>query len=1183
MDDAISVALRVRPLSASELSRGCQSCIDCIPNEPQVVMRNADKAFTFNYVFSPESSQAEVYDNAVKNLVPKLFKGYNVTILAYGQTGSGKTHSMGTCYNGEGEMGIIPRAVSDIFEKIAHSHDQDFKVSASFMELYKEQLFDLMACSTKPRDQCIVDIREDARGIHIPGLVDLEVKSVEETFKSLMMGSAGRATGATAMNAQSSRSHAIFTLTIQMCKKNNGGGDMVSKFHLVDLAGSERSKKTGATGERFKEGVNINKGLLALGNVISALGDGQQRGYVSYRDSKLTRLLQDSLGGNSITLMVACVSPADYNFEETLSTLRYADRARHIKNKPIINQDPKAAEILRLQKENNELRLQILGSGGKIGTCPKEHEDLADENDTLKAKNRKLTEALNNALSETTNLMERALLAELARDRMNMKLKELNAQCNMTIDQFDQSKENSPSTRGNLAGLKTIQSKIVELQAEQQHGEDEIKKHELSELSACKGGSQATDSTAVSGSMTSNFTPQSIAEFDQQEETHTLQQAELNKELQELTRALAIKEQLAATLLANSSDISTLNPENQENMKQLENQIDALQKERDALQQQLKSAQSNNASGKIAEQRRKRLQELEAQMSLLKKKLLEQSKIIKMKEKSDEKVVVLNNEIKSMKAMKVRLIRQMKSESEQFRDWKLQREKELNKLRDQDRKRQNIMTRMENMHSKQQNVLKRKVEEAAAINKRLKDALLLQKQCQEKRLHVNGKPERIQGWVSQELEVSASTVAAERVREKLVEDRAIISKQLTSLEENLKTALPSEVESMKQEISRLKEDLGLRSAQIADINQKILDSDQENKSKTRWDSLQSMGDAKHALKHLFDLAVDIKKDGAMKEYTIEDLEENCKKLNAEVKIVEEKLKAAEQNHRSVVLELEKENVEKIAVLLKKLRKAEENASVPVEGESELKKKYDLLREENEKLCSIIDDIERLKESSVSNEKDGDLESDKENSEADNFKSPNVLKKRRIKKPLNQTWVEDLEAIDSSFASDVEIDDSYKDPDYRQTPLFKRLQKAKLHSKTSILDESVPKKLNFATNKKSVFDNSAIRKISGSDGDLEQKLPVKRTSDGSSTCKCTGTCGGRCGCRKLGSSCSNSCRCSKDLCTNQSKEKSPESDESESEISHKRPRNETFTADNSSPQLVKPSGSGERKYFPEAKF
>lgn len=1179
MDDSISVALRVRPLSGSEIGRGCQSCIDCVPNEPQVVLRNADKSFTYNYVFSPESSQAEVYDTAVKKLVLKLFKGYNVTILAYGQTGSGKTHSMGTCYNGEGEMGIIPRAVSDIFEKIELTNDYEFRVSTSFIELYKEQLFDLLACSTKPRDQCIVDIREDARGIIIPGLVDMEVKCVEDTFKSLMMGSAGRATGATAMNAQSSRSHAIFTVTIQMCKRDNGGGEMVSKFHLVDLAGSERSKKTGATGERFKEGVNINKGLLALGNVISALGDGHQKSFVSYRDSKLTRLLQDSLGGNSITLMVACVSPADYNFEETLSTLRYADRARHIKNKPIVNQDPKAAEIMRLQKENTELRLQILGNGGNIVTCPKEHEDLSNENDNLKAKNRKLTEALNNALSESTNLMERALLAELARDRMNIKIKELTAQCNMTINQFDQSQENSPTTQGNLAGLRDIQSKIVELQAEQQHGEEEIKKHELHELSSCKSGLQTA---AEGGSAATTFTVQSLEEFDQQEEKHTLHQAELNKELQDLTRALAIKENLAATLLSNSSNMSTLNPENVENMKQLESQIDALQQERDALQQQLKSVQSNNASSKIAEQRRKRLQELEAQMSALKKKLLEQSKIIKMKEKSDEKVVVLNNEIKSMKAMKVRLIRQMKSESEQFRDWKLQREKELNKLRDQDRKRQNIMTRMENMHTKQQNVLKRKVEEAAAINKRLKDALLLQKQCQEKRLHSNGKPERVQTWVSQELEVSASTVAAERVREKLVEDRAIISKQLAMSEERLKSALPSEAEGVKQEISRLKEDLELRSAQIADINQKILDSDQENKAKTRWDTLQSMVDAKHALKHLFELAVDIKKDAAMKEYTIEDMEENCKKMNAEIQIVEEKLRVAEQTHSRVVLEMEKENSEKIAVLLQKLQNVEkgtaggDSESSHQVTVSELQDQIKMLEEKNKCLSSIIDKTERLTGPGIINneDEDDDSESDKEN-EGQDFKSPGIPIKRKPKP--NRTYVmnNDYDNADSSF--EIDNDNPDLDPDYRRTPLFKRLQKAKLNRKASIIDDPTFRKLNYSSAKTSVFEN--IGTTSGTDGDSDQSLrPGKRNSDGSYSCTCTGPCGARCGCRKQGSSCKSKCRCSKLKCTNQRESTSESEENDDSVIFFKRPRNETF-----SPEEGKPNAAGEGKYFPEEKI
>lgn len=174
--------------------------------------------------------------------------------------------------------------------------------------------------------------------------------------------------------------------------KENMNDMMTAKFHLVDLAGSERSKKTGTTGDRFKEGVNINKGLLYLGNVISQLGEGGD-GFINYRDSMLMRLLQDSLGGNSLTLMIACVSPADYNQDETVSRLRYADRARKINNKPVVNQDPQVAELLRLRKENEELRLRIIEEG-KAFNCPSEYKLLQMQLSDTQKKKDQLSKAL---------------------------------------------------------------------------------------------------------------------------------------------------------------------------------------------------------------------------------------------------------------------------------------------------------------------------------------------------------------------------------------------------------------------------------------------------------------------------------------------------------------------------------------------------------------------------------------------------------------------------------------------------------------------------------------------------------------------------------------------------------------------------------------------------------------------
>jgi kinesin family protein 4/21/27 len=238
-------------------------------------------------------------------------------------------------------------------------------VTVSFVEIYNEEIKDLLNLKANAEP---LNVREENNTIRVVNLLEIDVNDAMETIRWLQKGSSQRVVGGTAMNDSSSRSHAIFTITLEQ-RADVEAAMTRSKFHLVDLAGSERQSKTKAEGLRLKEGININLGLLALGNVISVLGDdtGSKLKHVPYRESKLTRLLQDSLGGNSHTVMLACVSPADSNIEETLNTLRYADRARKIKNKPVVNIDPQAAEVTRLRSENQDLKaklLQITGGSG---------------------------------------------------------------------------------------------------------------------------------------------------------------------------------------------------------------------------------------------------------------------------------------------------------------------------------------------------------------------------------------------------------------------------------------------------------------------------------------------------------------------------------------------------------------------------------------------------------------------------------------------------------------------------------------------------------------------------------------------------------------------------------------------------------------------------------------------------
>ncbi|XP_047994616.1 chromosome-associated kinesin KIF4-like isoform X2 [Leguminivora glycinivorella] len=1084
--DTVQVALRIRPLMQQETDRGCEECIEAVPGQNQVQIK--DLAFTYNHVFPQHITQQEFYDTAVKGLIGKLFQGYNVTILAYGQTGSGKTYTMGTNYSGSDgdytKLGVIPQAVADIFDFIETHEDKFiFKVNVSFMELYQEQCYDLL--SGKERGHSIIEIREDInKGVILPGITELTVTSTMETMMVLEQGSSGRVTGSTAMNQASSRSHAVFTIIISKESRTDKNLATTSKFHLVDLAGSERIKKTKASGERLKEGVKINQGLLALGNVISALGDGTNRSYISYRDSKLTRLLQDSLGGNSLTLMVACVSPADYNLDETVSTLRYADRARRIRNKPIINQDAKAAEIVRLNNLVNELRLQLIGKAPT--DSEQNNEKLLEEIEREKAKyaellkkHKQVTEHLGNMLIENTKLCEKALLAEAAKDKIEQKLNELTEQCNQTIDNLNESKDDEKNRTTVLDYIKEIKNRLEDLQSVNFKTNEELIDYEIKSSFTKDEGEEGEDVVLSED--------QAVLE----EEKRAMGQVALNQELQELNHAMAIKASVVQAILANNKDML----DSHTNIKENEERIALLEKEKEELVQQLRNSKSKDPSH---EERRTKVQTLEAEISDLKKKCQQQASIIKNKEKNEAKIASLNAELKAMKATKVKIIRQMREESEKFRKWKADNERAMLRLRNEDRKRANAMAKMESLHAKQQNVLKRKMEEAVAVNKRLKEALDRQKQTQMKRsAKGNVKASAVQQYIEQELEVHLSIVEAEKSLEELMEYRAWITEQIEVLRNS------TDSEENQQKIAKLEDNLALRKAQISDLQQKILTADQENKSRTQWDNVQSMLEAKVALKCLFDLLVEAKKELANQsekgyQARYEEIKEAHDRLQVEFDSCRAELEQKLAQHK---LQSEQKLTALVALQRGVVGGNKSQACQHLQNVIQYQQeKLDQVEAENKKLS---DELEQLRTASTNG----------------NAKKTKKGKKEGEKK---------TEHIELSEEEEEDRDNDEDDPDWRATPLYKRIQ----------------------SHRSRLTNNFTAENANNSNERLRERDPsraVKRDSGGSTHCTCRGSCSTKmCGCVKAGNGCDSGCRCQPVLCKNKKLSSTNASDSEEKE-------------------------------------
>ncbi|XP_072922358.1 kinesin-like protein KIF21A isoform X1 [Hemitrygon akajei] len=809
-DCSVRVAVRIRPQLAKEKIEGCHICTSVIPGEPQVVL-GKDKAFTFDFVFDMETQQEEVYLKCVEKLIDGCLEGYNATVLAYGQTGSGKTYTMGTGFDvniTDAEHGMIPRAVKHLYcgieEKKRTAVEQglpppEFKVSAQFLELYNEEildLFDSIRDLEARHKKSNIKIHEDANGgIYTVGVTTRMISSETEMLQCLKLGALSRTTASTQMNVQSSRSHAIFTIHIcqmRVCikidndemidnklinesREMNEFETLTAKFHFVDLAGSERLKRTGATGERAKEGISINCGLLALGNVISALGDKSKRvTHVPYRDSKLTRLLQDSLGGNSQTVMIACVGPSDRDFMETLNTLKYANRARNIKNKVMVNQDRASqqinalrGEIARLQMELTEYKTgkRIIGDDGVESINDMFHENsmLQTENNNLRMRVKAMQETIESLRARVTQLLSDQVNQVLAKsgdgneeisamiqnyikevEDLRSKLFESEAMNENLRRNLSRASARPPYLNGTFSGsvlgsekdtmdvLEMAKKNLEKLKKKEKKKKKSLTKEDFNEGEKSEEKDmeekEKNDLEEEEGQEYSDHEGDEedaeedeveISESSDESDSEIDEEANFQADLANITCEIEIKQKLIDELENSQRRLQTLKQQYEEKLMMLQNKIRDTQLERDRVLQNLGSMESfsEEKANKIKSEYEKKLQVMNKELQKLHTAQKEHARLLKNQLQYEKQLKKLQQEVGEMKKTKVRLMRQMKEEQERARMTESRRNREIAQLKKDHRKQEHQMKILEAKKRQQEIILKRRTEEVTALRK----------------------------------------------------------------------------------------------------------------------------------------------------------------------------------------------------------------------------------------------------------------------------------------------------------------------------------------------------------------------------------------------------------------------------------------------------------------------------------
>ena len=665
----------------------------------------------------------------------------NATVFAYGQTGSGKTYTMGSDFrqrpiNPGGYQGIIPQALSSIFSRISQTTDTEFNVRVGFVEIHKEEIRDLLSGASHS-----IHVRELSSGdIVLAGATEREVNSQEEMLEILERGTKRRATAETGMNKHSSRSHAIFTITIEQRKRRSavskeidaggsrenfrerdsanpnplsedqkggedkhcnkdekngdvreeeeerdGGGDggnntntneeddegfedfLCAKMHLVDLAGSERAKRTKAHGARLEEGIKINEALFALGNVINALAEGKP--HVPYRDSKLTRMLQDSLGGNSRTLMIACVSPAGVNLEETLNTLKYASRARAIKNRPVVNRDPMSAQIAALRQQLAIIQAENIDLRRRLGISTTEKLQIDQESIMEKLYSLNLGESASHSLLAQQQTQSYASQAPVGGEESINGLSETE-----------------------MLHVKRIDRGVFYCNDVEKDLLDNLRDLEEAEAAELRLDS---DVAAAEGS-------------------HRLEMSRVSSQIGALQRTLDEKQ-------AEMSSQEALRTKFEEELEKLAAERDALAVEHASLQEELKTLKASSTEERLMLEKhyKDRLKKLEDRSQQMKLKESKMHEVEAARQRAMDAKSALQQHMANIKIQKVNLQRQAEKASKEFNAKKREMQKEIQKLQKEARVTNIKLQRLKALQEVQQGVIKRKTEEANAARRRL--------------------------------------------------------------------------------------------------------------------------------------------------------------------------------------------------------------------------------------------------------------------------------------------------------------------------------------------------------------------------------------------------------------------------------------------------------------------------------